>query len=130
HIFNTPPIRPADKSEKKKSGSSSSVGFERFLHTEDADAPSATSAAQGANAFLFLQEISDDEVFRQKGMQRGKQALDMLEALHRDLLMGEVPAAMLNKLDNFLSQEREDFADPRLNQLLSEIELRVAVEKA
>lgn len=129
-IFNTPPIRPSDKTDKKKSGSGGTVGFEKFLHADEAEASSGASAAQGANAFLFLQEISDEELYRQKGMQRGNQALDMLEALQRDLLMGQVPAATLHKLDTFLSERTESFSDPRLDQLLNEIELRVAVEKA
>lgn len=131
-IVNTPPVGPTQPGKRKSSsGGSSSVDFESYLHdADDADAPHQANAAGGANSFLFLQEISDEEVRRQKALQQGKQAIHALEQLHRDLLLGHVPESTLLRLESMVKRQREQFTDPRLQALLDEIELRAAVELA
>ena len=130
-ITNTPPLRPIDEKKKKVSSTSASgVEFKSFLSTGETSDTHETAEAQGVNSFLFLQEVSDDEVNRQKGMQQGKQLIQTLEQLHRDLLMGTIPENTLRRLETTLAQKRETFTDPRLQQLLNEIELRAAVELA
>lgn len=130
-ITNTPPTRPTERSKKAGSSSSSGVDFKGFLSgTDEASGAHETQAAQGINSFLFLQEVSDEEVHRQKALQHGKTALQALEQLHRDLLLGQIPEATLRKLEQTVSQRRETFPDPRLSAILDEIELRVAVELA
>lgn len=131
-ITYTPPVKATDKAGKKK-GTSSTSGpdFEGFLH--DADDVGGTNAAQatsGINSFLFLQEVSDEEISRQKAMHRGKQMITVLEQLHRDILMGTIPEATLQKLESVVAKQREVFTDPRLKDLLDDIELRAAVELA
>lgn len=130
-ITNTPPTRPTERSRKSGSSSSSGVDFKGFL--SGADETSGTheaQPAQGVNSFLFLQEVSDEEIHRQKALQHGKTALQALEQLHRDLLMGSIPEGTLRKLEQTVAQRRETFTDPKLSALLDEIELRVAVELA
>jgi hypothetical protein len=131
-INNTPPVKPTEKAGKKKSSSSSSgVDFSGFLgEADETHETQQAQANQGVNSFLFLQEISDEEVSRQKGLQQGKNVLQALEQLHRDLLIGDIPEATLHKLESVVSKSRENFTDPRLSQLLDEIELRAAVELA
>lgn len=130
-ITNTPPVKPTDKTGKKKSSSTSGADFEGFLDsTDEAQGTRSTEAAQGVNNFLFLQEISDEQVGRQKALQQGKKAIQALEELHRDLLLGRVPESTLRRLEGMVAQKRETFTDPRLAQLLDEIELRTAVELA
>lgn len=131
-ISNTPPIKPTDKTGKKKSSSSSSdVDFEGFLGgASESSEASQAQEAQEVNNFLFMQEVSDEEINRQKGMQQGKMALKALEELHRDILLGRIPESTLKKLEDVTAKKRETFTDPRLTQLLNEIELRAAVELA
>lgn len=131
-ITNTPPTRPTERSKKAGSSSSSSgVDFKGFLSgTDEASGAHEAQPAQGVNSFLFLQEVSDEEVHRQKALQHGKTALQALEQLHRDLLLGRIPETTLRKLEQTVAQRRETFTDPRLSALLDEIELRVAVELA
>lgn len=130
-IHNTPPTKPTEKSDKKKSSSSSGTDFKGFLDSTDgANSAGGANAAQGINSFLFLQEVSDEEVGRQKALQHGKKTIQVLEELHRDLLLGRVPEATLHRLETTLAQQRETFTDPKLAQLLDEIELRLAVELA
>lgn len=130
-IVNTPPVRPSEASRRKPSSSSVGGDFTKFLQgAEEASEPAETAPTAGVNSFLFLQEISDEEAKRQKAMQRGKQALAALEQLHRDLLLGHIPESTLLKLEHTVAKQREEFVEPRLHQLLDEIELRVAVEIA
>lgn len=131
-ITYTPPVKATDKTRKKSGSSSASdVDFEGFLSgTDEANATSSTQATSGVNTFLFMQEVSDEEVARQRAMQHGKQVIQGLEQLHRDLLMGAVPLSTLTRLQTTIDRQRETFTDPRLKQLLDEIELRAAVELA
>lgn len=130
-ISNTPPVKPTDKTKKKSSSSASGSDFEGFLdETGEAQGAESANAAQGVNSFLFLQEVSDEEVGRQKALQQGKKAIQVLEELHRDLLLGRVPEGTLRRLEGMVTQKREAFTDPALKQLLDEIELRAAVELA
>lgn len=131
-INNTPPIKPTEKSGKKKSSSSTSgADFEGFLSdTEGTSGTQSAQSAQGVNSFLFLQEVSDEEVGRQKALQQGKKVIQVLEELHRDLLLGRIPEGTLRRLESSIAQKREAFTDPRLKELLDEIELRAAVELA
>lgn len=131
-ITYTPPVKATDKTRKKSGSSSTSdADFEGFLGgADEASATSGTQAASGVNTFLFMQEVSDEEVARQRAMQHGKQVLQGLEQLHRDLLMGTVPLSTLSRLQSTIDRQRETFTDPRLKQILDEIELRAAVELA
>lgn len=131
-ISNTPPAKPTEKSKKGSSSSSASgARFSDYLgEAGDAHETHAAQGAAGVNSFLFLQEVSDDEVRRQKGLQQGKTAVQALEQLHRDLLLGRIPESTLRKLEDVVAKKRESFTDPRLAQLLDEIELRAAVELA
>jgi hypothetical protein len=46
------------------------------------------------------------------------------------LLAGGIPRATLNRLANAVTRRRESFADPHLQSVLDEIELRAHVELA
>lgn len=131
-INDTTPIKPSEKAGKKKpSSSSSGVDFTGFLGgADESQETHQAQATQEINNFLFLQEVSDEEVQRQKALQQGKTIIQALEQLHRDLLFGDIPEATLHKLESVIAKKREVFTDPRLSQLLDEIELRAAVELA
>ena len=129
--------RPTTAQLKRKGASSASGSFaDVFSAAENAGGAASaehaapTAPASGINPLLALQEVSDEETRRQKAMQLGQTQLQALERLRQALLMGAVPVAALTQLKNALPAQREKVDDPRLKDILDEIELRVAVELA
>lgn len=90
-------------------------------------APSAPSSLSGV---LALQEISDEEMHRQKAFKQAHLTLDVLEELRNSLLMGEVPLHLLNRLAGRIAEQKKTISDPRLLDLMKDIELRASVELA
>jgi hypothetical protein len=56
--------------------------------------------------------------------------LDMLQTLQSGLLIGGIPIVHLNRLRALVTQNRTTNSDPKLKQILDDIELRVEVELA
>jgi hypothetical protein len=62
--------------------------------------------------------------------QHGVDILDKLEEIRRDLLAGGIPRERLENLAQTLRARRAHVSDPRLIEIIDEIELRAAVEIA
>ena len=71
-----------------------------------------------------------EERKRERLVKQGKTMLETLEKLRQQLLIGAIPAHTLSELAATLATQRETIADPRLMELMDDIELRVAVELA
>lgn len=118
-----------------KTGSTTPSSFEELLaaasspgQTAAADAP---SAVQSLNPMLALQEISDEEARRGALIKHGELSLEALEKLRQALLIGALSPEVLENLKTTLARQRTfAAADPVLDALLDDIELRVAVELA
>lgn len=82
------------------------------------------------DSILALQSMDDSTSGRSKGLKHGEQLLDMLDQVRDGLLAGGIPRATLNRLANAVARRQEQFADPRLQSVLDEIELRAHVELA
>ena len=93
-------------------------------------APSGSSPVNALNALLSLQEVDDSTEGRARARRRGDELLDKLEELRLALLMGEVPLDHLEDLANLLAQRQGKVNDPKLSQIINEIEIRAAVELA
>ncbi|MGJ4947659.1 flagellar assembly protein FliX [Bradyrhizobium sp. HKCCYLS20291] len=111
----------------------SSSGFK----LPDADSAQETRATlapkQTANidALLALQGIEEEPAERRKrSVQRGKRALDVLDDLKLSLLAGKLDTTMALRLRDAAADLKQTSGDPRLDAILSEIELRVEVELA
>ncbi len=119
---------------RKTSGSSSSVSFSSFLSGAQSSVATAQTsdiaATAGLSNLFALQEISEEERKRERALKHGKSMLDSLERLRQQLLMGEIPSHMLAELSIKLEEEKQTLSDPRLMEILEDIELRVAVELA
>lgn len=89
----------------------------------------AIAPATSLDALLALQAVEDPLLKKKKLVRRGTQLLDTLEDMKADLLTGRVSESRLNQLMAVLGQVR-DKADPRLDALLDDIELRARVELA
>jgi len=82
------------------------------------------------DSILTLQGMNDSTDGRSKGLKHGEQLLDMLDQLSDGLLAGGIPRTTLNRLANAVTRRHEGFADPKLQSVLDEIELRAHVELA
>ena len=78
----------------------------------------------------MLQGIDDSTSGPSHGLARGEQLLDMLDQVRDGLLAGGIPRSTLNRLASALGRRQDNFADPRLQSVLDEIELRARVELA
>jgi hypothetical protein len=121
---------------KKTSGTAASSVFASLLGVSDSEetAPAAqlsdVSATAAIGNMLALQEISEEDVKRRKLVQQGKNMLDILENLRRQLLVGSIPAHTLVEMERQLSVHRQEVTDPKLTEVMDDIELRLAVELA
>jgi Class II flagellar assembly regulator len=112
----------------------SSSGF--ALPDDAASAPesravAAPKAAANLDALLAMQGIEEDPVERRKrSVQRGKGALDVLDALKIGLLSGNFDTSTMSRLRDAAANLKSPSGDPGLDAVLSEIELRVEVELA
>jgi hypothetical protein len=107
-------------------------GFARALAgaPEDSAAPAGASPVQALTALLAVQEVDDAAEGRRRARQRAEGLLDRLEELRLAIMLGEVPLARLETLAQQLGERRETVSDPKLAEILNEIEIRAAVELA
>jgi hypothetical protein len=111
--------------------SSSNFSLPDTASSTEARAAVAPKAATGIDALLALQGIEDDPTERRKrSVQRGRQALDVLDDLKIGLLSGNFDAATVSRLRDAAASLKSSSGDPGLDSVLSEIELRVEVELA
>jgi hypothetical protein len=81
-------------------------------------------------SILTLQGLDDSSGGRSKGLTHGEQLLDMLDQVRDGLLAGGIPRTTLNRLAVAVGRRQESFADPKLQGILDEIDLRAKVELA
>lgn len=101
--------------------------------TEDASPAAAArplAAASSLTGLLGIQEVSEEEHKRKKTLQRGRDMVEVLERLRRQLLMGDITPATLDQLAAIINQQKQTVMDPELSALIQDIELRAAVELA
>ncbi|GAB4141584.1 MAG: hypothetical protein Tsb0016_09300 [Sphingomonadales bacterium] len=109
------------------------AAFASALDAGGAARPAATAGAgplAAVDAIMSLQAVDDSTQGRSKGLAQANDLLDLLENVRRGLLAGTIPANKLNALLKTLAQKRAVAIDPKLTQLLDDIELRARVELA
>jgi hypothetical protein len=82
------------------------------------------------DSILMLQGMDDSTDGRAKGQAHGEQLLNLLDAVRDGLLAGGIPRSTLNKLAVAVTRRHDMFADPKLQDVLDQIELRAHVELA
>jgi hypothetical protein len=87
-------------------------------------------AAGNIDALLAMQGVEDPVERRKRLVARGRGALDVLDDLKIGLLSGNFDASTVNRLRDAAASLKSTSGDPRLDAVLSEIELRVEVELA
>lgn len=137
----TGPGQIQSKTLKKtsKQEASDAGAFARNLGgTGSADAPQNVGGAAPlapVDALLSLQEVPDATDGRSKGLARANEMLDLLEEIRKGILLGAIDGPKLRVLADLARNQRLNNdeslkSDPRLREILSEIELRSEVELA
>ncbi len=120
-------------SAKQKFGAKSgnAANFEPDMGQDVANvAPAApNNPVAPVDAILALQGVEDPLFAKKKAIRHGQSMLEMLEQMQSDLLIGRVSEGSLNKL-LALVQQAKNKSDPKLDALISDIELRARVELA
>jgi hypothetical protein len=118
--------------KRKTSASAAASGF--TVSDTPADAHAQIVAGPGPiaalDSILMLQGLDDSTQGKSKGLAHGEQLLDLLDSVRDGLLAGGIPRATLNKLAAAVTRRHEVFADPKLQDVLDQIELRAHVELA
>lgn len=127
-------VRQANASRRKGEASASATDFASLLGRAEAGAaggasPLADVAPVPLMGALAAQEVNPDDRRRQV-LREADDALEQLERLRHALLAGRVPRELLGRLQRRIDAERAAFPDPRLQELLDDLDLRVAVELA
>jgi hypothetical protein len=102
----------------------------------DAEPPQAQSAALalrtlgGIDALIALQGIEEPPERRRRAVKQGRRALDALDELKLGLLAGSLDQGTLLRLKSLATDLKDGSGDEKLDAVLAEIDLRVAVELA
>ena len=127
--------KSADRAMRRKDAGRGSEFADRLKEAVAATEPGAameTPAAAAVESLLSAQETpaahSGEE--RRAAHQYGQFLLERLDEIRFALIRGAISKDMLAKLAQTLRQRRQHSDDPRLNEILDEIELRAEVEIA
>lgn len=93
-------------------------------------APAALRAISTLETLIALQGVEDPTARKKRGVAKGRNALDLLDRLKLGLLDDTVDRSLLARLAVAAEGLTEETGDPGLDQVLGEIDLRVAVELA
>ena len=115
------------KAPTSTAGSSFAVSEPPETHAGIVAGPGPIAAL---DSILMLQGMDDSTSGNSKGVARGEQLLDLLDSVRDGLLAGGIPRATLNRLAAAVTRRHDSFADPKLQDVLDQIELRAHVELA
>jgi hypothetical protein len=91
---------------------------------------STANAVMGVEALLTLQDVGGPLERRRRAVGRAGRILDILDEVKIALLDGQLSGETLLRLQRSVREQRAATDDPRLEELLNEIETRAAVEIA
>jgi len=117
-------VRRSEKGTQAKPGE-----FSKLLEgLDEPEAPRATGQAVPVDPLMGLRDATDRSGGRSK--KRAEDILNRLEEIRIGLLEGSISRNRLEALDQVVREHREQVSDPRLAEILDEIELRARVELA
>ncbi len=127
--------RPAESVRRRKDagrGSEFARELEGAMAATESGAAVEIPPVTAADSLLSVQETPDagSGQKRKATRQYGQFLLDQLDSLRLGLLAGAIPKDRLAGLAQAIRQQRQRSDDPRLNEILDEIELRAEVEIA
>ncbi len=132
----TGPNGPAAPATAPAARRSAAAGSFSLPQDEPAATPSGAGGVRtvgGIDALMALQGVEgveSPEERRRRAVKRGHTALDLLDEMKLGLLSGRLDPGMLLKLKAAAAGLKDLSGDPRVDQVLAEIDLRVEVELA
>ncbi len=124
-----------NRTASTRRSSSSANSSEKFsINQSGPETPAST--VQGArplttvDALLAIQEVPDASTPTRRAVRHAEDILDVLDELKLGLLMGSLPRSRLNRLLSLVRREQDRVPDPKLSEVLKEVELRAHVELA
>lgn len=107
------------------------TGFVKHLGpAQESGGLSGLAALGTISPVMGLQEIDDALARAKRGKNRAQNILDQLEDIRLELLIGGLSKGRLLQLAHMVTSRRPDIEDPRLAEILDEIDLRAQVELA
>lgn len=128
-VGNAPGVRRKGKSNSVE-GSDFSALLEAMSEASESSAPAPAAPVSSTNMVLSIQAVSDEEISRKKAYKQANQTLDALDDLKKSILLGDISQHQLKNISEKINSMRTETNDPRLQQILDEVELRAAVELA
>lgn len=133
-VDRTGPIRSSPVRRGEKSGKTKTGAFAKHVEStpEPASGVSGGGPVASVDALLAIQEVEDSTSGRSRARARqwGEETLDRLERLRIGILSGGIPVDELQRIAQLTGAQRVRTDDPKLAELLAEIELRARVELA
>lgn len=125
-VRTTSPVkRPA------KTDAASGTSFAKQIdESEETAATGGIASTNSVAGILGVQEVDDALAHASRGKMRAEDILDRLEELRIDLLTGSISREKLMQLSRVVNARRGQIKDPRLVEILDEIDLRAQVELA
>lgn len=128
----TAPVTSGRRTDKT-ADSARTDAFARLLAPEEAPAAAPTTGSRpvsGVNPVLTVDPIGDEPQRRRRSRHRAEAILDGLDEIRHGLLLGVIPGDALVNLVDQLALARETVSDPKLLEVLDEVDLRAQVELA
>ena len=114
-----------------KTSAASGTGFAKQLdEVSDSSPASGIGATNAVSGIIGVQEVDDALAHASKGKARANDILDRLENLRMEILSGNVSKDRLLQLSRVVATHRANISDPKLAEILDEIDLRAQVELA
>jgi hypothetical protein len=130
-IMGTGSVRNAPTRRKDAVGGAAAGAFAAELGATSRNAGVAGGGpVETLEALLALQEVPDATQSPGRAQRHAEDLLDRLDELRDALLAGALSRQRIDDLARLVRQRRERVLDPRLSEVLEEIELRCRVELA
>ena len=118
------------KKTAKTSGASGTSFAKHLDETGEADALHGVAGTGSVSGVLGVQEVDDALAHASRGKLRAQDILDRLEDMRIEILTGTISKEKLLQLSRIVSARKAQVTDPRLAEVLDEIDLRAQVELA
>ena len=130
------PGRTSSASGSKGAKASGKSGAKFSLDNDPVEAASSGGVASSSpigsiEALMALQGVDNDSSREnKKAVEKGEDLLEKLDAIRHGLLTGNLSAQKLLQLQDTLTAYKISGADPKLAEIVRDIEVRAAVELA
>ncbi len=113
-----------------KAGGGQKFSIEQASSGGTASTVQAPRSLGSVDALLALQELPDATTSTRRAVRHAEDVLDALEDVQMGLVVGALPKTQLNRLLGLIRREQDQVPDPKLTEILKEVELRAQVELA